>query len=269
MSILQGKSVLVIGEENTKIETLEQLLQQNGMSVRSAACGALTANNPWFKEADLVILNHLHEGRTCSNLLQDLQTKNMTKTLPVLALVENVQAKIHHALMSGAADYITPDEPNDSVLQKTREIFGQPNNFSSNTNVGLDSNIAVHAANSVKVFVIEDDMLLRSLLGSKFTLSNIQHEFSPDGLGVNDMIRAFKPDVLIFDIMIGAINGLDLLEQVKAEVDLANLPAIVFSNQDSDDERDRAAALGAQEYLVKATTDLSDLSRLIQRLAAK
>jgi CheY-like chemotaxis protein len=83
------------------------------------------------------------------------------------------------------------------------------------------------------------------------------------------MIRAFKPDVLIFDIMIGAINGLDLLEQVKAEADLAHLPAIVFSNQDSDEERDRAAALGAQEYLVKATTDLSDLSRLIQRLAAK
>ncbi len=267
MSILQGKHVLVIGEEDAKIEILEQLLEHRGMQVKSSACGVLSADSPWLKEADLIILNHLHEGRTCSNLLQTLQTNQMTKTLPVLALVENVQDKINHALMLGAADYITPGESDDSVIEKTKVLFGHPDNFSSTTSVDLSSRPVKQSIESLKVFVIEDDMLLRNLLDTKFTLSNIQHEFSSDGLGVNDMIRAFQPHVVIFDIMIGAINGLDLLEQLKAEDDLAKIPAIIFSNQDSDQERERAAALGASNYLVKASTDLSDLVEIIQKAA--
>jgi DNA-binding response OmpR family regulator len=269
MSILQGKRVLVIGEEDAKIETLEQLLQQNGMDVKAAACGALSTDKVWFRDLDLIILNHLHEGRTCSKLLKSLQKIQMTKSLPVLSLVENVQDKINHALMMGAADYITPDESNDSVIQKTKVIFGEPDNFSSSTSVNISTKAPTQTTKAVKVFVIEDDSLLRNLLGTKFTLSNIQHEFSTDGLGVNDMIRAFAPQVIIFDIMIGSINGLDLLEQVKAEEDLASIPAIVFSNQDSDDERERAIELGAVRYFVKAATDLSDLVVTIQQLSTK
>jgi CheY-like chemotaxis protein len=267
MSILQGKHVLVIGEEDAKIETLEQLLEQRGMHVRSSACGVLEIDNPWLKDADLIILNHLHEGRTCSNFLQTLQSNHMTKTLPVLALVENVQDKISHALMMGAADYITPGESDDSVIEKTKVLFGHPDNFSSSTAVDLSSRAVKQSVQSLKVFVIEDDMLLRNMLDTKFTLCNIQHEFSADGLGVNDMIRAFKPHLIIFDIMIGAINGLDLLEQLKADEDLAHIPAIIFSNQDSDQERERAKELGASDYLVKASTDLSDLVETIQKTA--
>ena len=267
MAILQGKNVLVIGEEDAKIETLEQLFEQRGMHVRSSACGVLEVDNPWLKDADLIILNHLHEGRTCSLFLKTLQTNNMTKTLPVLALVENVQDKINHALMMGAADYITPGESDDSVIEKTKVLFGHPDNFSSSTAVDLSSKVIKQAAESLKVFVIEDDTLLRNMLNMKFTISNIQPEFSTDGLGVNDMIRAFRPNVIIFDIMVGAINGLDLLEQLKAEEDLARIPTIIFSNQDSDQERERATALGADSYLVKASTDLSDLIEIIQKAA--
>ena len=269
MSILQGKSVLVIGEEDAKIETLEQLLSQNGMNVKTADCGALSVNNPWFKNLDLIILNHLHEGRTCSKLLQSLQTIQMTKSLPVLSLVENVQDKINQALMMGAADYIAPNESDDSVIQKIKVLFGEPDNFSSSTSINFSTKASPQSTKAVKVFVVEDDSLLRDLLGTKFTLSNIQHEFSTDGLGVNDMIRAFSPQVIIFDIMIGPINGLDLLEKVKADEDISSIPAIVFSNQDSDEERERAAELGADMYFVKAATDLSDLVVTIQNLSTK
>ena len=67
--------------------------------------------------------------------------------------------------------------------------------------------------------------------------------------------------------MIGAINGLDLLEEIKQCTDLQNIPVIVFSNQDSYEERHRAATLGASEYLVKATTDLSDLVKILSNLS--
>jgi DNA-binding response OmpR family regulator len=118
-------------------------------------------------------------------------------------------------------------------------------------------------ADSVRVFGVEDDPLLRMLLSTKFDMSAVNYDFSEDGVEVTDRIRAFKPTVVLLDIMIGAINGLDILEEIRHTNDLQKIPVIVFSNQDSDDERKRAATLGANEYLVKATTDLSDLVRIL------
>ncbi len=191
----------------------------------------------------------------------------MTNSFPTLALVENMQARISHSLMTGAVDSIMSSESNDSMIEKAKILFGQSENFSGNTKTNLNKQTIQQQTQVLKVFVIEDDMLLRNLLDTKFTLSDIQPEFSADGLGVNDMIRAFKPHVIIFDITIGAINGLDLLEQLKAEEDLASIPAIIFSNQDSDQERERATELGAHDYLVKVSTDLGDLVKIIQQAA--
>jgi DNA-binding response OmpR family regulator len=69
--------------------------------------------------------------------------------------------------------------------------------------------------------------------------------------------------------LVSGISGLDLLEQTKAHTDLAGIPCIIFSNQDSDAERERAINLGADNYLVKVATNLSDLVLLIQRLSSR
>lgn len=122
-------------------------------------------------------------------------------------------------------------------------------------------------ADTVRVFGVEDDPLLRMLLSTKFDMSMVTYDFSEDGVQVPDRLRTFKPTVVLLDIMIGAVNGLDVLEEIKQTTDLRNIPVIVFSNQDSDEERKRAAALGANEYLVKATTNLSDLVKILAQLS--
>jgi DNA-binding response OmpR family regulator len=121
---------------------------------------------------------------------------------------------------------------------------------------------------AVRVFGVEDDSLLRMLLSTKFEMSSVTFDFSEDGLGVVEKIREFKPTVILLDIMIGGVNGLDLLQEIKQTTDLKHIPVVMFSNQDSYDERHRAATLGANEYLVKATTDLSDLVKLLARLSS-
>jgi DNA-binding response OmpR family regulator len=124
-------------------------------------------------------------------------------------------------------------------------------------------------AEAVRVFGVEDDPLLRTLLSTKFDLSAMTYDFSEDGRQVIDRIRSFKPTIVLLDIMIGAVNGLDILEEIRLEADLRKLPVIVFSNQDSDEERRRAADLDASAYLVKATTDLSDLVKMLANYSTK
>ena len=119
------------------------------------------------------------------------------------------------------------------------------------------------AGDTVRVFGVEDDPLLRMLLSTKFEMSSVQYDFSEDGLQVVDRVKQFRPTVILLDIMIGAVNGLDLLEEIKQNPELESIPVIVFSNQASYEERKRAQTLGANDYLVKATTDLSDLINIL------
>jgi CheY-like chemotaxis protein len=128
--------------------------------------------------------------------------------------------------------------------------------------------VAPVKADAVRVFGVEDDSLLRMLLSTKFEMSSVTFDFSEDGIKVIERIREFKPTVILLDIMIGGINGLDILQEIKQTPDLQHIPVVMFSNQDSYDERSRAATLGADEYLVKATTDLSDLVKLLARLSS-
>lgn len=141
--------------------------------------------------------------------------------------------------------------------------------FGTKSNPLISNESAPIKADLVRVFCVEDDSLLRMLLSTKFDMSSVTYDFSEDGLNIPDKLRQFKPNVILLDIMIGSINGLDVLEEVKACSDLATIPVIVFSNQDSYEERHRATELGANSYLVKATTDLSDLVKLLLGVSSK
>ena len=136
------------------------------------------------------------------------------------------------------------------------------------TNTLVFKETAPAKADTVRVFGVEDDSLLRMLLSTKFEMSSVAFDFSEDGVGVTERIREFKPTVILLDIMIGGVNGLDLLQEIKRTTDLRHIPVVMFSNQDSYEERARATTLGASEYLVKATTDLSDLIKLLTRLSS-
>ncbi len=263
MSVVEGKKVTFVGSMIPEIISVKNALENERSVVSSLTCSEVLQNFHSIENSDLVILNQQQNETECATILSHLQNSNSTKHMPVITYVNNVEARINSALMSGAADYFTPADDIDSVMQKVKNNFGMPNTFEGVSQVDISERVTVSSEQVVKVYVVEDDPLLRALLSTKFDMSNVTYEFSADGLDVGEKMRVFKPSVVLMDIMIGAVNGLDLIESIKQESDLAAIPVVVFSNQDSDEERKRAATLGADKYLVKATTDLSDLIKTL------
>lgn len=263
MSVVEAKNVMFVGESNAQISSLKESLKNECAVITCTSCLEGLNSLNLFKNIDLVIINQQHNDPNCSALLFGLQNSNETIHMPVLTYVDNIEARINQALMRGAADYFTPTEDLDSVLQKVKSNFGQASTYTGVPSVDISEAKTASTLNETKVYVVEDDPLLRTLLTTKFDIANVTHDFSADGLNVENNLRNFKPSVILLDIMIGGVNGLDVLESIKHTDDLKNIPVVVFSNQDSYEERQRATTLGANNYLVKATTDLSDLVKLL------
>lgn len=264
MSVVEGKRIVFAGKLEPSLDALKNRLQKEEAIISCETCESISAalETP---PADLLVMNFVTEEPACSDLLTTLQNSTQTKFMPVLTYVPNVDAKINRALTLGATDFFTSTEDIDMVLQKVKSNFGMPNTFAGVASVDITEQKVTATEGAASVYVVEDDPLLRALLSTKFEMSNVRFDFSHDGMSVEDKIRTFKPTVILLDIMIGAINGLDILEDLKKVEDLKNIPVVVFSNQDSDEERERAAALGANDYLVKATTDLSDLVKVLNQ----
>ncbi len=271
MSVVTGKNILFI-ECNTALhETLMKQLQDMGAHVAQVNCDSVMANPSLFDTLDLIIINLEKSCHVCREILVNLQKSTKNQSIPILAFVDKTEQKINEALILGAADYILSNEDMTTSLQKVKATFGLPDTHAGVTMVDLTENKAQtdreETCAETKVFVVEDDPLLRSLLAAKFEVSSVLFDFSADGLNVIDKIRAYNPTVIVLDIMIGGINGLDILEDIKKEADLAKVPVVIFSNQDSYEERLRAEKAGANSFLVKATTDLSAFVKVLRELS--
>ncbi len=267
MSVLQGKHILVLGEENQHIKELEAVFQAEGMLLSVATCGTVDIASIEAKHIDLVLLNHLHEGEPCVDLLKQLRGSRSLSVLPIFALVENTEEKIQKALMLGAADYITNDEPLVSVINKMKIIFGEPDNFSESIRIDITPQKMSVSNCGARVYFIEDDALLRNLLILRLEKSNFVYEYSKDGIGAIDAMIAFKPQVVILDIMLPDKSGFEILTEMRATKELKDTPVIIFSNRDEQSDLEKARELGVSKYYVKAMTDLSLLVKTIEELA--
>jgi len=266
MSGLSNKNVLVIGDENSLIQNLELELERHGMKIHTSTCDSVTKELLDEKHIDLVLLNHLHEGATCVDLLKNLNGTQLSKILPIFALVNDAEDKIQEALTLGAADYIIPSESVQSIVQKIRVIFDDADAFAGSSDIDISHETAELSKTGIKVFVVEDDPLLRNLLSIRFEKSSFPHQIDVNGeTAVTDMI-AFKPDVILLDLMLPGKDGFEILREVKAAPELEGIPVLIFSNRDSQEDRAKAKDLGAAGFHVKAMTDLAELVEKIETL---
>lgn len=267
MSILSAQNILIVGDENSQILELESTLKKYKMNVIAASCSSITAADINRQSINIILLNHLHDNDVCTQVMNVVREARLTSRIPVFALVPNTEKAIQQALMMGAADYITANEALSSIVQKMKVMLGESDNFSGATILDLPVDTTEVLGKGKKVFVVEDDALLRSLLASKLEASGFPVEFAVNGSDVLEKVKHFGPSVIILDIMLPVKNGFEILAELKSDGELKKIPVIVFSNRDSQEDKQKVFNLGAERFFVKAMTDLSFLIETIEELA--
>jgi DNA-binding response OmpR family regulator len=264
MSVLAKKKVLVVGGEHPLLMKLADTLHDHEAIVTFEPYSAVTRSGLEENKIDFILLNALSSSEESKHVLDMLQTANLTKAVPVFVLLEEEKEAIENALNQGASDFITTGEGVTSILQKIMTIYGDNEASSTGTVIDITPHHPNVTTKGVRVYVVEDDPLLRNLLAIRFDRSDFLYEFSTDGDRVAIPMKQFAPDIVLLDLMLPGKNGLDVLKEIKDDPALKEIPVIVFSNRDGQDDRARAKELGAVGFHVKAMTDLSELVETIE-----
>lgn len=103
-----------------------------------------------------------------------------------------------------------------------------------------------------KVLIVEDDQFLSKMYCKKFQLAGYEVELAMDGQEGLTKMRLAKPDIVLMDIMMPKLNGLDAIAQAKADASIKNIPILALTNLSNTDDATVAVKNGAVGYLIKS-----------------
>jgi two-component system KDP operon response regulator KdpE len=101
----------------------------------------------------------------------------------------------------------------------------------------------------LKVLVIEDDPAIRRFLRTSLTAQGYQVTETETGAGGLDQLRRNAPDIVVLDLGLPDMNGLDIIERVRGQGSAA--PIIVLSSRNDEGGKVKALDLGADDYITK------------------
>lgn len=106
--------------------------------------------------------------------------------------------------------------------------------------------------NGKVLLLVEDDPLLINMYQTKFSSEGFQVFTATDGQTGLTLAKSEKPHIIILDIMMPQLDGIEVLRQLKKDPGLKNVPVLMLSNLSELAKQKEAMNLGAKEFLVKA-----------------
>lgn len=117
-----------------------------------------------------------------------------------------------------------------------------------------------------KILVIDDDQTFRELISSGVDKAQYEVTTAGDGVAGLEEVGKGMPDLILLDIMMPRMNGVEFLEKMKETHSDAKIPVIITSNDSSLDTISRGAELGVRGYIVKSNESMKTILASIERV---
>ena len=114
-----------------------------------------------------------------------------------------------------------------------------------------------------KILVIEDDELMYKMYSRLLSIEGFEVILATGGQEGIKKAKSELPALILLDIMMPKIDGLQVLRQLKSDEATKNIPVLVLTNLGAETIVNEACNLGAAQYLVKSETRNDDLIKII------
>lgn len=120
-----------------------------------------------------------------------------------------------------------------------------------------------------KILIADDDITLRDMYQARLETDGYKVLVAADGEETLKVIREQKPDLILLDIMMPKMNGLDVLEYVKKDPQMRDIPVIVLTALIQDLTKVKSLMSGADDYLMKSEVMPGEVIQKVRETLAK
>lgn len=116
-----------------------------------------------------------------------------------------------------------------------------------------------------KILIADDDAFLIKIYSTHLQQDGHEVITCTDGQSALEQAISQEPDVILLDIMLPRMNGLDVLEEIRSSRQTKSTPVICLSNLNQDEDQKAALDLGANEFLIKAKLTPSQIIEVVHK----
>jgi CheY-like chemotaxis protein len=118
----------------------------------------------------------------------------------------------------------------------------------------------------VKIVLVEDEVLVARMYESSLTYEGFNVVVAMNGKQAVEMIQTEKPDLVLLDIMMPEMSGMEVLEIIKSDAATKGIPIVMLTNLSGKHDVESALAKGAMEYWVKSDLRPRELSDKVKKI---
>lgn len=116
-----------------------------------------------------------------------------------------------------------------------------------------------------KILFIEDEQTLQKTLGDILTQEGYKIVSALDGETGLRLAKEEKPDLILLDLMLPKISGMEVMKALKTGKETKDIPVIVLTNLEEAENIEKMLSLGATTYLVKTYYSLKNVLDRIKK----
>lgn len=117
-----------------------------------------------------------------------------------------------------------------------------------------------------KILVVEDDPLISRMYQKIFGFEGYDVEMAADGEEGWEKIKTIKPTLVLLDIMMPKMNGLQVLDKIKLDPETKKIPVIMLTNLAGVQDAEAALAKGAIKYIVKSEHEPKEVTDMVKEI---
>ena len=120
-------------------------------------------------------------------------------------------------------------------------------------------------SNGKRVLIVEDDFFIRDLYTRELNREDFEVLTAEDG--AEGLLKATeeKPDLILLDIMLPKMSGLNVLKKIKEKEEVKDIPVVLLTNLGQDNIIREGFTLGAVGYLIKAAYTPTQITEEVKK----
>jgi GAF domain-containing protein/DNA-binding response OmpR family regulator len=241
--------VLVIDDDPDAIYLLQEGLGTSEFDVIGARNGYDGLQIARAKQPEAILLDILMPETDGWQVLNDLKSDEATTHIPVILLT--IVDKKALGFKLGAADYLLKPLNPVVVLDALRRVIGEKGQARK------------------YVILVDDDPHVAEMLRQTLPESEFELDCAEDGVAGLQAIRTRPPDVILLDLMMPKLDGFGVIENLRADPKLRNIPIIVISAKDLTPEESKKLRESVTYVMKKQGFDGGRLIQEIGSVVAK
>lgn len=115
-----------------------------------------------------------------------------------------------------------------------------------------------------RILLVEDDDALASVYVIRLEAENFDIRRVANGEEALAAALSYRPDLVLLDVMMPKVSGFDVLDILRNTPETANLKIIMLTALSQESDKERAVALGVDDYLVKSQVVIADVMERIR-----